>query len=130
MLHYFGSMDRLLVAVLEERDRKTLAAYKFTTLDEVFEYLETTTHEAGLTQLYVEMNIAAQDPAHPAAEFITRHRAQTVDLLAGLLGTADPARDAHSLVAAAEGLQLMWLIDRDTDIAGGLRYLCQSIARG
>ena len=39
MLHYFGSMDRLLVAVLEERDRKTLAAYKFTTLDEVFEVL-------------------------------------------------------------------------------------------
>lgn len=39
VLHYFGSMDRLLVAVLEERDRKTLAAYKFTTLDEVFEYL-------------------------------------------------------------------------------------------
>lgn len=112
VLHYFGSMDRLLVAVLEERD------------------METTTHEAGLTQLYVEMNIAAQDPAHPAAEFITRHRAQTVDLLAGLLGTADPARDAHSLVDAAEGLQLMWLIDRDTDIAGGLRYLCQSIARG
>ena len=128
VLHYFGSMDALLIAVLERRDEKAMETYKLTTIDEAFEYLETTTREPGLTRLYVEMNIAAQDPAHPASQFVTHHREETVKLIAGLLTTPAPERDARALVAAAEGLQLMWLIDRETDIAGELRYLYGRIA--
>lgn len=59
VLHYYGSMDALLIAVLERRDEKAMETYKLTTIDEAFEYLETTTREPGLTRLYVEMNIAA-----------------------------------------------------------------------
>lgn len=127
VLHYFGSMDKLLVAVSERRDEKALETFRLTTIDEAFAYMESTTQEPGLTRLFVEMSMAAQDPTHPAAEFVTKHREQTVEILAALIPTAAPEHDARVLVAAAEGLQLMWLIDPETDIAGDLRYLYDAL---
>lgn len=120
VLRYFGSMDDLFVAVLDRRDEQAAHEFTLTTLDDVWVYLASTTRSPGLTELFVDMTLAARDERHPAAEFVRRHRERVGAVIAEALGQVSPD-DVRLVIAVAEGLQIQWLQDRSVDIAGGVR---------
>ncbi|MET8983556.1 TetR/AcrR family transcriptional regulator [Streptomyces sp. NPDC004539] len=129
VLHYFGSREELLVAVLEERDARGGRATAHVTSPG--EALATTaarnTGERGLVDLFVTLSAAASDPAHPAHAFFTRRYDELTDSLATGLRegqrhgrTRDDVRPdqlARMLIALSDGLQLQWLLNPGVDMA-------------
>ena len=122
VLHYFGSMDELFVAILEARDAHAVDAGGLT--DHVWAYLAQTTRTPGLTKLFVDMSVAAADPYHPAHTFMERHRQRVHDVVRMALGI-DDEQAIRLVVAAAEGLQMRWIQNQATDIAGDLEALAR-----
>lgn len=122
VLHYFGSKDELLVAILEARDREYAEAYDLDTLDGVWALLAHTTRTPGLVKLFVDMTAAAATPGHPAHAFMKRRSASIVGRIERFLGPGHEWQ-ARVLLAAAEGLQIQWLRAPDTDIIADLRRL-------
>lgn len=127
VLHYFDTMDDMLIAVLAERDNVAAEHYNMNDLDEALAYLASTTKEPGLTQLFVDMSVMAAVPDHPAAEFMRQHREQTAMIVGRLLHLDPEDAKIRLVVAAAEGLQLQWLADRSIDVAGDLRQLIDAL---
>lgn len=124
VLHYFGSMDELFVAILEARDAHAVDAGGLTDPDHVWAYLAQTTRTPGLTKLFVDMSVAAADPYHPAHTFMERHRQRVHDVVRMALGI-DDEQAIRLVVAAAEGLQMRWIQNQATDIAGDLEALAR-----
>ncbi|WCC80768.1 helix-turn-helix domain containing protein [Cutibacterium equinum] len=124
VLHYFGSMDELFVAILEARDIHAVDAGALTDPEHVWAYLAQTTRTPGLTKLFVDMSVAAADPNHPAHAFMERHRRRVYEVVRTGLGI-DDEQAVRLAVAAAEGLQLRWVQDHSTDIAGDLEALAR-----
>ncbi|GAA2211733.1 TetR/AcrR family transcriptional regulator [Nonomuraea monospora] len=122
VLHYFGSKDELLVAILEARDREHAGSYDLGTMDGIWALLADTTRTPGLVKLFVDMTAASADPGHPAHAFFQRRTRHIAGLLERHLG---PGREwqARVLLAAAEGLQIQWLRDPSTDIVADLKRL-------
>ncbi len=129
VLHYFDSIEDMFVAVLEERDRAASARFDFADLDEALAYLASTTQEPGLTQLFVDVSANAATPGHPGARFMERHRERAAQIVRRFLGASADEAAVRVVLAAAEGLQLLWLTDRRTDVAGDLKALVEHLAR-
>ena len=78
MLHYFGSKENLIIAVLQERDVRDIAAGLSAAHssqpvgDGVQRSVDRTQASPGLARLYTAFAAAATDPAHPANEFFRR----------------------------------------------------------
>lgn len=124
LLHHFGSKDRLLVALLEERDfrdaevirdvlgRSDLEAI---TVDETLAILRAiVARNAGQPQL-VRLNallcVEALTRDHPAQAYFSRKTSEATSLFAEILGphVADPAATARQAVALMSGLEVQWL---------------------
>ncbi len=119
LLHYAGTKDGLLVAVLEHRDQVDLEVAGFTSaaashvspravLDALME------HNAGqreIVRLYTVLNAESLNPAHPAHEYFTRRYLESFERLRALLSThyADADALARDVIAAMDGVQLQWL---------------------
>ena len=75
LLHYFGTRENLILAVLEERDARDMAAgmagYRpGEPPEEAYERVLARTREyPGLARLYTAFAAAATDPSHPAHQF-------------------------------------------------------------
>lgn len=126
VLHYFGSMDELFVAILEARDEHAVDAGELDGPEQVWAYLSQTTRTPGLTRLFVDMSVAAADPNHPAHAFMALHRQRVTDIVRRALEVEDD-RAIRLAVAAAEGLQMRWLQDPTTDIVGDLAALTDAL---
>jgi len=119
LLHYTGTKDGLLVAVLTHRDQvdlevagltapPDLIASPRTVLDALME------HNAGqreIVRLYTVLNAESLNPDHPAHEYFTRRYMESFERLRNLLGPhyADAEALSHDLIAAMDGAQLQWL---------------------
>jgi TetR/AcrR family transcriptional regulator, transcriptional repressor of aconitase len=134
--HYFSSREDLLVEVLRERDRASDRAVEDT--DGVFSRLtvvaDRNVREPSLVTLYTTLLGASVEPGNETARdfFAERFERARTDLVgqlreelraSGRHTDADLDQVASLIIAAFDGLQVQWLLDRDVDIAGTLRML-------
>ncbi len=140
LAHYFSSREELYVAILRARDERDTAEFwdPRPNIDGILAIIEHNTHVPGLVQLYIEFSAEASIGLHPAHEFFSERyiwaRGQAVQAVrdaqaSGEMGPgADPEEVAVLLVAAADGLQQQWLLDRSIDMVARLRRLWDGIA--
>ncbi|GAB2843998.1 TetR/AcrR family transcriptional regulator [Actinocorallia aurea] len=130
VLHYFGSREELLLAVLERRDALDTEGGldERSPGDAVASTVRHNTDQPGLVKLFVALSAAsATDPAHHARPFFAeRYRGLTEAVRHGLdtgqrsgaIRTDEDAEEmARLLLAVSDGLQLQWLLDPTTDMA-------------
>jgi AcrR family transcriptional regulator len=128
LLHYFGSKEQLLVAVLEERDRRAAAVvptevdfrrdaggegeYSAQTVLQVFRAIVAqAVAEPELIRFFAVLQSEALDPAHPAHDHFLRREAMVLDEFANLLvgHVDDPVATARCVYALISGLERQWL---------------------
>lgn len=134
--HYFSSREALLVEVLRERDAASDRALGDTA--GVFTRLafvaDRNVSEPALVTLYTTLLGASVESGNETARDFFAARfdeargnlvAQLHDELAasGRHSDADLEQVASLIIAAFDGLQVQWLLDRNVDIAGTLRLL-------
>ncbi|GAA2470291.1 TetR/AcrR family transcriptional regulator [Winogradskya humida] len=137
LLHYFGSREALLTAVLEERDRRDIAhgigvgvtgMGVTETMDEVLLH---SLRSPGLARLFTIFAAEATDEDHPAHAFF-RGRYQRIRTMieegiraeqdGGVIDRGvDPGPAAQQILAVLDGLQLQWLLDPGLDPRTALR---------
>lgn len=134
--HYFSSREALLVEVLRERDAASDRALGdlagvFTRLSFV---ADRNVSEPALVTLYTTLLGASVEPGNETARsyFAARFATARADLAqqlrdelaaTGRHSDADLDQVASLIIAAFDGLQVQWLLDRNVDIAGTLRLL-------
>jgi len=128
LLHYFGSKEQLLVAVLEEHDRREAEAVprevafelrsapdsqpsRATVLAILHAIVARTAAQPELARLYTVLQAEALNAAHPAHGYFLRRQAMVLGQFAGMLGghVAAPEAVARELVALLDGLAHQWL---------------------
>jgi AcrR family transcriptional regulator len=119
LLHYVGTKDGLLVAVLAHRDEVDLEVAGLASPPDqiaspraVLDALMA--HNAGqkeIVRLYTVLNAESLNPDHPAHEYFTRRYVDSFERLRALLGPHYEGADAlaHDIIAAMDGAQLQWL---------------------
>ncbi|WP_254408317.1 TetR/AcrR family transcriptional regulator [Streptomyces sp. AC495_CC817] len=140
LMHYFGSREELYLAVLKARDDRDLAEHwadspNFAGFLRVIEH---NTRVPGLVQLYVEFSAEASIGRHPAHEYFAERYARVRELAVQSVRAAQEAGEfgprvdagavADLVVAAADGLQQQWLLDRSLDMTARLRALWDGVA--
>ncbi|WP_247201218.1 hypothetical protein [Streptomyces scabiei] len=132
MLHYFGSREELLTAVLAERDTADAAEHTSTAVssgDAMARTAEHNTRTPGLVSLFVNLSADATDPEHPAHGFFadryTRLRETVEDGLRqgqadGSVRTDIPADRLAQLLVVSDGLQQQWLLDQGIDMVAAI----------
>ncbi|MCH4160485.1 MAG: TetR/AcrR family transcriptional regulator [Bifidobacterium sp.] len=144
VLHYFGTMDDLLVEVLKQRDTDDMAAATSSLPDMVSQMIQLIAHPEqsikqvmqivrrnsqtpGLVELYAHMSVRASDPTSPAYRYF-KQRGKVERYVVGsaakkvidkehLDTELSPEEMARVMQALLDGLQIQWLIDRDIDMA-------------
>ncbi|MFE6165413.1 TetR/AcrR family transcriptional regulator [Streptomyces sp. NPDC056486] len=133
--HHFGSKQRLLMAVLEAREERTVRT--FGRLDpgsggggsghdvralfqEVLALAAYNLTQPGLIELYTRLSAEAGDPAHPAHTYFTERYERVAHFLASALQRSvdagqlrtgiDPESIAREILAVSDGLQVQWAI--------------------
>jgi len=137
LIQHFGSKEGLLVAVLEEWDRRTVedglaevgGLDYFRRLPEV---MAAHRENRGLLELFTTIAAEASSPNHPAHAFIAERYARNLATLAGHLRDAVDAGDiaplppgridveVRLLTAVLDGIGLQWLVDPSTDVVAGV----------
>lgn len=135
LLHHFRSKEQLLAAVLDARDTEDLERLGdqrgWAFLRAVTELIRHNATAPGLVQLYATLSGEAVAEDHPAHGFFAdryrRIRGLTADALTAAQADGHIAADvdvqtaAVSMIALMDGLQIQWLLDRDTiDMPGAL----------
>jgi AcrR family transcriptional regulator len=144
LLHHFPNKPSLLAAVLELRDEHSLEMVQLDgpdPLESLGGLVELARYNAsvpGVVELYCTLSAEATTPDHPAHEyFIGRYRFT----VGNLTGTFEHCRErgilkpgirpesaAKTTVALMDGLQVQWLLDRDSvDMAEELATYLHSI---
>lgn len=140
LMHYFDSKEHLLTAILEKRDEIDTAADRGAA-DAIEGLVLAMRHNRdvpGLVQLYLTLAAAAEDPSHPAhAHFsarISSYRAVLADAVRARVeeGAAradlDPDLTARLLIAAADGIQIQWAVDRSIDMGSDIEQLWELLS--
>jgi AcrR family transcriptional regulator len=128
LLHHFSSKEELLVEVLRRRDERSREAYQETpdedlSVDGLLSVVGHNAQEPGLVRLYVAMSAESTDQDSAAREYFEeryrwlragvaqdiRRQQESGEVSAEL----DPDAVASLLIAAADGLQIQWLLDPD-----------------
>ncbi|WP_242454140.1 TetR/AcrR family transcriptional regulator [Bailinhaonella thermotolerans] len=127
LLHHFPSKERLLVAVLELRDRMDAERIGHVTgaamLHALADLVERNSRVPGLVQLFTVLSGEAVTADHPAHTWATeRYRALRAALTEAFREAVaagdfrpdtDPESQADRLIAVMDGLQLQWLLEPD-----------------
>ncbi|GIG53909.1 TetR/AcrR family transcriptional regulator [Demequina activiva] len=120
LLHYYPDIDTLLVAVVEHRDERDVAALNSAArgpdgdlpvravLDAIVDNIAARPRAA---LLFASVQADALDPAHPGHVFFRERAERLAHWLAAHLGGPDAEPLAHRLFAAMDGLQLHYLRD-------------------
>ena len=128
LLHYFGSKELLLVAILEARDRREAAIIPveleaertasseaegpLTRALRVFHAIETrSVAQPELLRLLVVLQSEALNHEHPAHDYFLRREEMVLTEFANLLSgvAADPRAAARQILALMAGLEQQWL---------------------
>ena len=127
LLHYFGSKEQLLVAILAERDRRDarLIPIDVETVREepdgrfsaetfrriIHAIAARLAAQPELVRLETVLQVEALNPAHPAHDYFLRREAMILDEFAALLAghVADPRGVARLVLALFDGLAEQWL---------------------
>ncbi|WP_434175605.1 TetR/AcrR family transcriptional regulator [Brachybacterium conglomeratum] len=146
LIQHFGSKEGLLIAVLEEWDRRTVAdgladvsgLDYFRRLPEV---IAAHRDHRGLLELFTTIAAEASSSSHPARGFIEQRYARNLATLAGHLREAIDDGDIASMTdaqiqievrlvtAAMDGIGLQWLLDPSTDVDGSIAtYIDRAIS--
>jgi AcrR family transcriptional regulator len=146
LLQHFGSKEGLLMAVLEEWDRRTVEVglAHLSGLDyfrELPEVMGAHLAQRGLLELFTTIAAEASSPTHPAHEYI-RHR-YTANLAtlathlqhavdAGDIAPLDPSEmdvEVRLITAVLDGIGLQWLLDPSADVVASVStYITRTIA--
>ncbi len=133
LLQHFGSKEGLLLAVLEDWDRRTVEAQltDVTGLDyfrRLPDVMAANVGNRGLLELFITMAAEASSPTHPAHAFIQRRYTDNLATLADHLQQAVDTGDVAALTPAEiiievrlvtailDGIGLQWLLDPGTDV--------------
>jgi AcrR family transcriptional regulator len=137
LLHHFGSKERLLISLLEDRDRKDLAAatsflgwsrstagapislpqFRAVLRDTV----QRNTRNPELIRLYAVLQAEALNHEHPAHDYFLKREVALLDAFISALSAhvAEPRSVARQLHAQWQGLEQQWLrADQGFDIVG------------
>ena len=144
VLHHFPSKEHLLQAVLSWRDDTSLARMGepppegldlIRALVELIEYNE---HTPELVELHVVMSAEATSPDHPVHDYFVRRYHLVLDSVrqafeqtaarGQLRPDVDCTSAARTLIALMDGLQVQWLLDRESvDMAAEVRRYLQPL---
>ena len=128
VLHYFGSKDKLLTAVLAHRDDSDIANYEGHRLPAgraLLEHLVNTAQvnekRAGIVQAYAVLSAESVTDNHPAREFFRdRFRGLRTFIAEALREEVPPTvpdeevvQAASLIIATMDGLQVQWLLEPD-----------------
>lgn len=136
VMHYFDSKEDLLVQILRERDARNEITGTLEEQEGRFaDVLEQGPNEPGLIALYVTMAAAAADPEHPAAAYFKERNARLLKISEDSFYKGKPRPSAEELeyframtrmvLATADGLQQLWLVDRSVDVVGTMKLLME-----
>lgn len=129
LLHYFGSKDKLLIALLEERDRLDTEAVSSmldvvvrclddpgeVPLDTVYKSMhaivERNSTQPQLVRLYAVLGAEALNEGHPARDYFLSREARALDIFTRMVEAhvPDPRSTARQLLALMAGLESQWL---------------------
>ncbi|MEU5340742.1 MULTISPECIES: helix-turn-helix domain-containing protein [unclassified Streptomyces] len=141
LVHHFGTKEQLFTEVLRRRDEIDADAYDTDKLPEtstaMIERLaglvDRNATVPGLVTLYSNLSADATAPEHPAHEYFRERYDQSRNLGRHSLshlqdrGELPAGMDADDLaqlmIAAMDGLQLLWQYDKSIDMTRGLRAL-------
>ncbi len=150
LLYHFPSKAALLMAALQRRDDVDCVDGEsgdlaFNQLDAraVLRHLvnsaKNNASKRGLVELFANLSVEASAPDHPAHDyFVERYAAlkatvtrafADLDRDGALRQGVVPRIAAIQVVAAMDGLQIQWLLDPDTDMAGALAVYVSSLLK-
>lgn len=145
LLYHFPTKEALLMAVLQRRDELDCDPVDFHRLDgrSLLAHLVTgmakNSTERGIVELFANLSAEATAPDHPAHDyFVDRYAALRATLARGLQELLDagdvrpgivPQIAADQLIALMDGLQIQWLLDPATDMAGALSVYVDGLLR-
>lgn len=128
LLYYFGSKERLLIALLEDRDRHDKAAvrsmagltgpresYKHMSLEQTLKVfrvmVKRNTTQPELIRLYTVLRSESLNEGHPAREFFVAREAYVLKSFHSMVAhlVQHPRSTARHLMALMTGLQEQWL---------------------
>ena len=128
LLHYFGSKDRLLIALLEDRDRrdaeaiasiagfakeiKTPSELGLSTVVKLLRAIvERNCTQPEIVRLYAVLRAEALNKAHPARDYFITRDAATLGVFAWMVTAhvREPLSTARQLLALMGGLEEQWL---------------------
>lgn len=136
--YYFSSREELLLAVIDERDARSIAVVSdLSPHESVMRHVEASIErqqgDRGLVSLYLSLAATASHGSESTRTFFADRFAQMrmniaeaicVDQDRGRIRSDLPAPILSALVIAAmDGLQEQWLLDEAVDVAAGLRAL-------
>lgn len=142
LMHHFGSKDVLFREVLRKRDevsraRAKQAGIELGTPEQLTTTIRSNAEVPGLVQLYVRLSGEASEDRHAAHEFFSERYRELRSLGAERVrafqaegkfpAALDPERIATLVLAAADGLQLQWLYERDLDMSGLIEYMFEAL---
>ncbi|QIG39316.1 TetR/AcrR family transcriptional regulator [Microbacterium sp. 4R-513] len=147
LLHHFRSKSALLMAVLDHRDDLSRAVVDFDQPDGVealrglVVLARRNASTPGVVELYCTLSAEATSPDHPAHDYFVRRYIYVRESIgtafrriadAGrLLPGVDPHRAAVATVALMDGLQVQWLLDREsTDMGEALDEFFRGFVSG
>ncbi len=145
LLHYFSSKEELFAEVLRRRDARDERRFddlpgRPVTIKGLVATMRHNAEEPGLVRLFVSMSAESIDEGSAAHEFFVHRYERIVGDLAddvrrsqdaGEFATGlDPYAVASLLVAAADGLQIQWLLDpAGTDMGERMQQLWDAFQR-
>ena len=146
LLHHFRTKEELFVEVLRRRDVRNERTYDENHGDPVsvpgvVQIVRHNSEEPGLVRLYVTMSAESTAPDSPAREFFEHRYERLLEDVAADLSRRqasgelpddlDATAVASLLVAAADGLQVQWLLKPDGfDMGDRLELLSRILPDG
>ena len=145
LLHHFVSKEELFAEVLRRRDIRNEQSFDENrghpvTADGLVAIVRHNSQEPGLVRLFVSMAAESTDSESPARSFFEERYRRLRDDLASNVRTRQTSGEIASdldaeavaalLIAAADGLQIQWLLDPDgVDMGDRLDQLWSIIRR-
>lgn len=140
LMHHFRSREELYEAVIrvrDEHDQATIAAEP-PGIEGFLAVIEHNRQVPGLVQLYVEFSAEAAHSDHQSRGFFRDRYAELRGALErdiafaqaeGRMGEhIDTVAAADLMIAAADGLQLQWLMDDTVDMVARLQELWRTLS--